>query len=91
MKIVKMPEIEFNGAESLTVFYKKLGWTGEKKVDPTKVIVNRQQNEEMIKKFMNSFPKEDKIGAGFIWMNMGPSSSNDVEYGTVRLEDGWVK
>lgn len=89
---MKIPEYEFTGdPEDLTKFYKSLGWDPKSQcLDPTKVIVNHKQAVEMLEGFTKAFNKPNHVAAGLFWMNKGPSYSEDIPYGEVVLEDGWV-
>lgn len=89
---MKIPKYEFTGdPEDLIRFFKSLGWDPKNQViDPTKVVVNHKQATDMLKDFMNSFDEPNRVTAGLLWADKGPSYSDDVPYGEVILKDGWV-
>jgi hypothetical protein len=78
-------------AERLTKFYELLGWDGENNIDPTKVRLNEEDLEALIKNEMENAKKFGltAIDVGFLWLNKGPGGDKDIEKGTILLKDGW--
>jgi len=94
-KMHKLPNLDLSNysdvEEYIIDFYKKLGWDGQTKLDPTKVKMNENAYKEIAQKLMDYFSKtiDDKTIINFLWMNYGPSGSyNNLKDGYVIVEEG---
>lgn len=78
-------------AERLIKFYELLGWNKENNIDPTKVRLNEEDLEALIKNEMENAKRFGftAIDVGFLWLNKGPGGDKDIEKGTILLKDGW--
>ena len=77
--------------DKIANFYKDLGWDGNSKVEPGKVVVNEDDWLKLIGKIKTRYSDEDKrLRAAFTFTNYGPSGSNKVKRGKVKLKKGWV-
>jgi hypothetical protein len=78
-------------AERLIKFYELLGWNKENNIDPTKIRLNEEDLEALIKNEMENAKKFGltAIDVGFLWLNKGPGGDKDIEKGTILLKDGW--
>lgn len=84
--------------ERLTELYRKVGWDGEKTLDPTKVKITESDYQHLIedeqKHAKATYPElsepEIKFGVNALWLNSGPSGSGKTP-GMVELYDGWVR
>jgi hypothetical protein len=86
------PEEFAEGIESLLAFYEKLGWDPKKQeIDPTKIIMNHEDALECMGQFMNSGEEHEKAQYGLVWMNQGPSESEDIPKGKVKLLKNWLQ
>jgi hypothetical protein len=78
-------------AERLIKFYELLGWNKENNIDPTKVRLNEEDLEALIKNEMENAKRFGltAIDVGFLWLNKGPGGDKNIEKGTILLKDGW--
>jgi len=77
--------------DKIANFYMDLGWDGQQNLDPKKVIVNESDWLKLIKKIEPVAGTQDqKISAGLTFTNYGPSGSNKIKRGKVKLVKGWV-
>ena len=74
-------------------FYADLGWDGKQNLKPGNVVVNEadwlKMIEEMTPKDVFS-TEDDRMAAKWMFTNKGPSGSNKVKRGKVKLVKGWV-
>jgi len=78
--------------------YRKLGWDGEKVVDPSRVRLTEDdwlamlgKEIEHAKTVITGVHEIDiRIGVGMMWANIGPSGGGRHP-GMVELHPGWVK
>lgn len=77
--------------QKLAKFYELLGWNKENNIDPTKVRLNEEDLEALIKNEMENAKRFGltAIDVGFLWLNKGPGGDKDIEKGTILLKDGW--
>ena len=69
----------------LVALYESLGWTRGTELDPAGVTVNERRWLEVCDEY-NKLPGPG-IGGAF-WMNVGPSASADVPYGSIDVAEG---
>ena len=80
----------------LSDFYKKLGWDGESKLNPSKIIINEDDWTKRVKKEQDLYAKnvEDnhsgKKAVGYLWMINGPSGKKDVPKNKVYILKNWL-
>ena len=88
----KLPSIRGrHPSEKLMNFYRDIGWDGEQNIDPTKVTVNEKDWLVLIKKMEPAGGTHDaRVASGWMFTIKGPSGSNKVKTGKVRLKKGWV-
>jgi len=88
----KLPDIRGkHPVNKLMNFYADLGWDGQQNLEPQKVVVNESDWLKLVKKMESARMTEDeRIGAGLMFTNKGPSGSNKVKRGKVKLIKGWV-
>lgn len=89
---VKLPDIRGkHPVNKLMNFYADLGWDGKQNLDPKKVVINESDWLKAVKKMESArMTQDERIGAGLMFTNKGPSGSNKVERGRVKLMKGWV-
>jgi len=88
----KLPDIRGkHPSERLMNFYRDIGWDGKQEIEPMKVIINEDDWLKVIKKMESAgMTKDERIGAGLLFTNRGPSGSKKVKRGRVKLMKGWV-
>lgn len=85
-------------ADRLMEFYRKLGWDGDRVLDPTLVRLHESDIEKIVAEEMDHAKHVVKgvsdldiaVGVGFLWVNRGPSGGGGVP-GFVELHPGWEK
>ena len=86
-KVVDFPQIqpvsEVGVVDYITSLYEKLGWNRKSGVNPSKVVLNRQHWSEICQECVAISQL-----CGFVWMDSGPSSSEDVPYGKAVIRKG---
>lgn len=97
MKVVNIPTLTAaDSAERLVEFYRRLGWNGERELDPKLVRMTREDAmtllEQEMKHARETVPGDPTIAAqvGLLWMNWGPSSQGETP-GRVELLPGWIE
>jgi hypothetical protein len=75
----------------LIAFYKALGWDGKKELDPTKVVLNIEDDKKIIGIFMEAGGEGERVQRGMFWLNYGPSASGDVPEGKVHIYSSFVR
>lgn len=90
MNVVNYPKLgeineEYN-EEYIVDLYKAIGWGSGDDVDPKRIAMNKEQWLEVCKEFN----KLEGFGAipGYVWMNYGPTVSEDVPYGKLKIYKG---
>ena len=92
MLVKELQEILKDTPEDILLnFYKQLGWNGEDLLNPMKVLLNKADWENLCDRIMQSADIDKRITAGFLWMNNGPSASENVPVGKVHLLDKWTE
>lgn len=90
-KLIDYPELMEITEESLEDYilglYKKLGWSESQNIDPKKILMCEKQWLEIC----SEFNATEVSGAGFAWMNYGPSCDKDIPYGKIKLEKGYLE
>jgi len=88
----KLPDIRGkHPVNKLMNFYADLGWDGQQNLDPKKVVINEADWLKVVKKMETAGGTQDeRISAGLMFTNKGPSGSNKVKRGKVKLIKGWV-
>ena len=69
-------------------FFEDLGRKKGAYVQPTKVILNEKDWQDMFEFALSKHPN-DRVELGFCFINKSPSGDKNVPEGKVRLEDGW--
>lgn len=89
MRTMEFPDVNLTtdggAADYIASLYRQLGWDGGDELDPTKILINRDQWREVCTRLNAS---EKGLTAGYTWVNYGPSVSDRVRYGEVLIEDG---
>ena len=88
----KLPEIRGkHPVNKIMNFYADLGWDGHQNLEPQKVVVNESDWLKLVKKMESAgMTQDERISAGLIFTNKGPSGSNKIKRGNVKLMKGWV-
>lgn len=73
-----------NYEEYLSVFYRAIGWDGKCDLKPIYISINKNRWKEIC----DDFNKTEKSGAGYIWMNWGPTADEDTPYDKVIIDKG---
>lgn len=82
----KVDPVAESGPENYILsLYRSLGWNGESKLDPKKILLNPEHWQDICNEFNRS---SDGVTAGLAWMNYGPSSNANIPYGKVEIEEG---
>lgn len=61
---------------------------GRVDVDPRHIIMNEEDLKELIFDIQSNFFKDDHLKIGLMWMNQGPSGSNNIPRGKIYLYEG---
>lgn len=88
----KLPEMKGkHPVNKLMSFYVDLGWDGQQNLEPKKVIVNESDWLKLVKDMESAgMTQDERISAGLMFTHKGPSGSNKVKRGKVKLIKGWV-
>lgn len=94
--LVDMPltpaDFKEQGVNSLLEFYKKLGWDPDSHLlDPKRVMINSKDADECLSNLMKSGDESERIAFGFLWLDKGPSHSEDIPSGKVKLKKNWIE
>jgi len=88
--LVHKPEYRGNNViEIIMNFFEDLGRKKGAYVQPTKVIMNEKDWQDMFEFALSKHPNDDRVSVCFWFINKSPSGDKDVPEGKVRLEDGW--
>jgi len=95
MKVVKIPEMKYEGLtaiEALKKFYSDLGWNEKKQtLNPKNVKLSEHDHKSFTKALMLLNP-EIKDEVNLMLLNYGPSCGySKVNCGSVQLYKGWVE
>lgn len=88
MSTVDFPDIapvaKLGPEEFISEFYQQLGWRPKTELAPTSVLISKDQWLEIC----DEFNKLSGYGSvpGYLWMNIGPSASEDVPYGKIKID-----
>ena len=90
----KLPDLrgKYPG-ERLMNFYADLGWDGKQNLKPSNIVVNEDDWLKLIEEITPkdaSMTEDDRMAAKWMFTNKGPSGSNKVKRGKVKLVKGWV-
>ncbi|PGQ88326.1 hypothetical protein COA18_05195 [Priestia megaterium] len=78
----KMDDITVeNYVEYLPTFYRAIGWDGQCDLNPKRISINRDRWIEIC----GAFNSTEESGAGFAWMNWGPTADEDTPYDKVII------
>jgi len=83
---VELPE--FRGDNPVDVvlnLYKDLGWDGKTSIDPTNIVLSKNDWLRLFDKIRSTVPEEEVVNAGFLLINKGPSVSDIVPEGKVLI------
>ena len=81
----KLDEItEENVSEYIIELYQAIGWNRDMDLHPKHIFINKEQWLEICDAFTNT----GVSGAGYTWMNYGPTVDDNIPYGKVRIESG---
>lgn len=88
----KLPDLRGkHPGDKLMNFYRDIGWDGKQEIEPMKVIINEGDWLKVVKKMESpGMTQDERIGAGLLLTNRGPSGSKKVKRGKVKLLKGWV-
>ncbi|MFW5891189.1 MAG: hypothetical protein ACOCUI_03125 [bacterium] len=87
-----LPEINGNTPERMIInFYNDIGWDGESELDPTKVVINPVDWENIVNEIQEKAETQDElIAIGFLWLNKGAGAENEVPKGRVRIYENSI-
>lgn len=88
----KLPDVRGRyPGDKLMNFYRDIGWDGKQEIEPMNVVVNEDDWLKLVKDMESAgMTKDERIGAGWLFTNRGPSGSSKVKRGRVKLLKGWV-
>lgn len=102
-EIVLKPIPELTGelpGDRLIELFKKLGWDGNRRVDPAKVKLHEADWRALVGREMDRAKRmayrlggselDAAVGVGFLWMNWGPSGGGATP-GMAELHPGWTE
>lgn len=91
--LVPLPDLNIIKQDNhLMAFYEALGFddTLHSSIDPTKVVMNQNDCENLIKTLTDRFPKNERGSVIMLFLNQGPSHASDIKPGFVKLKEGWI-
>ena len=83
-KVVNFPDLPVTEENSVTFildFYEALGWQKDIPIEPTGILINKDQWLEICA----SFTTVEGANNRYVWMNLGPSASESIPYGKVEI------
>ena len=83
---------EYRGGNVMDIIINFFDDLGRKKgayVQPTKIVMNEKDWQNMFEFALSKHPTDDRVSVGFCFINKSPSGDENVPRGKVRLEEGW--
>jgi len=91
MQKVKLKEIDVKEVDTveeyIMKFYENLGWDGKVDLEPTNIKINKKKWEEICEQLIKRYER----WPSFVWMNKGPSASQEVPEDEVWVSEKWCK